>query len=367
MVLPVFWLRTPLLRGALLLALALALLVPLGVHADTATNNSVPVLGGFYPQAASISYDVFNRSEVGCGGVGQISGSGFVPGSVVHVNGVPVDTYYHSSTSMEANGCLAPNPNPEDHYWTTRSDLRVPLPSAANPAPVVLDVTVVNPGPGGGESNSLPYFITRPEVYFSGYVTRTSANGGLTYDGRLSNDGTLSATATGNGTISFGNYTNNPLTGERDSAGYFDIYVGPGSAFSTISMVVCDSGQAVAVLAMNGQSGPPANISPDTPRPGCATVTMDNVSWPTTAQLKGTPFGAGKVTLAYVKGYIDRASADKGVATALKAEVDGIAAAPNAQAKAGKLRAFTNDVNAQTGKALTARQAKALIAFAGML
>ncbi len=52
---------------------------------------------------------------------------------------------------------------------------------------------------------------------------------------------------------------------------------------------------------------------------------------------------------------------------ALKAQVDGIAAAPNAQAKAGKLQAFTNDVNAQTGKALTARQAKALIAFAGML
>lgn len=41
-----------------------------------------------------------------------------------------------------------------------------------------------------------------------------------------------------------------------------------------------------------------------------------------------------------------------------------IAAAPNAQAKAGKLRAFINHANAQRGKALTAAQADELIALA---
>ena len=44
-----------------------------------------------------------------------------------------------------------------------------------------------------------------------------------------------------------------------------------------------------------------------------------------------------------------------------------VASAPNAQAKAGKVRAFINHVNAQRDKALTVAQADELIALAQAL
>jgi hypothetical protein len=49
---------------------------------------------------------------------------------------------------------------------------------------------------------------------------------------------------------------------------------------------------------------------------------------------------------------------------AFESQAANISSAPNAQAKAGKLRAFINHVNAQRGKALTAAQADELIALA---
>jgi hypothetical protein len=48
-------------------------------------------------------------------------------------------------------------------------------------------------------------------------------------------------------------------------------------------------------------------------------------------------------------------------------QTEGIASAPNANAKAGKLRAFINHVNAQRGKALTSAEADNLIALAKLL
>jgi len=45
----------------------------------------------------------------------------------------------------------------------------------------------------------------------------------------------------------------------------------------------------------------------------------------------------------------------------------GISSAPNANAKAGKLQAFINHVNAQRGKALTPAEADELIALAKLL
>jgi hypothetical protein len=56
-----------------------------------------------------------------------------------------------------------------------------------------------------------------------------------------------------------------------------------------------------------------------------------------------------------------------GVAKALQSDVRGIASAPNAAAKAGKLGAFRNHVAAQTGKLLTQAQADLLSSLAGAL
>jgi hypothetical protein len=48
-------------------------------------------------------------------------------------------------------------------------------------------------------------------------------------------------------------------------------------------------------------------------------------------------------------------------------QAEGISSAPNANAKAGKLTAFVNHVNAQRGKALTSAEADNLISLATLL
>ena len=65
---------------------------------------------------------------------------------------------------------------------------------------------------------------------------------------------------------------------------------------------------------------------------------------------------------------IDAALSDEpGLANSMHQQAEGIASAPNANAKAGKLKAFINHVNAQRGKALTAAEADNLIALAKLL
>jgi hypothetical protein len=62
-----------------------------------------------------------------------------------------------------------------------------------------------------------------------------------------------------------------------------------------------------------------------------------------------------------LKALVDQLSTSPGVADGLGSKLDAIAVAPNAHAKAGIVGAFINQVNAQTGKALTADQAATLI------
>ncbi len=63
---------------------------------------------------------------------------------------------------------------------------------------------------------------------------------------------------------------------------------------------------------------------------------------------------------AYLSGY-------PGLANSLHQKAEGIASAPTAQAKAGKLQAFINEVNALRGNPLTDAQADNLIFLAGLL
>jgi hypothetical protein len=66
------------------------------------------------------------------------------------------------------------------------------------------------------------------------------------------------------------------------------------------------------------------------------------------------------VTAASLETLIGRLVSDPGVAAALQAKVEAVAAAPNGNAKAGKVAAFDNQVDAQTGKAIGAADAALL-------
>jgi hypothetical protein len=74
-----------------------------------------------------------------------------------------------------------------------------------------------------------------------------------------------------------------------------------------------------------------------------------------------------QVTAAGIDTLIRQFVTNPGQANSLIQKIDGIASAPNAHAKDGKLGAFKNEVAAQTGKALTADQAAILTRLAGAL
>lgn len=68
-----------------------------------------------------------------------------------------------------------------------------------------------------------------------------------------------------------------------------------------------------------------------------------------------------------LKSLVAQFSSAPGVSAGLGSKLDAIDRAPNANAKAGSVRAFTHQVDAQTGKALTADQASTLIALVNAL
>lgn len=67
------------------------------------------------------------------------------------------------------------------------------------------------------------------------------------------------------------------------------------------------------------------------------------------------------VTFADLEALVSQFSNNAGVANGLNAKLDAAAHAANANARAGQLGAFQNQVNAQTGKALTSEQAAILL------
>jgi hypothetical protein len=74
-----------------------------------------------------------------------------------------------------------------------------------------------------------------------------------------------------------------------------------------------------------------------------------------------------QVTAASLGTVIGRLVTDGGVAASLQEQARGIAQAPNANAKAGMLRAFENHVAAQTGKSITPADAALLVRLARAL
>ena len=73
------------------------------------------------------------------------------------------------------------------------------------------------------------------------------------------------------------------------------------------------------------------------------------------------------VTCGALKSLVGRWVSNGGIADALSAKVDAICAAPNANAKSGKIGAFDNQVAAQTGKTLTKEHADLLEQYAAVL
>ncbi len=93
-----------------------------------AGNNPIPSITSISPSSAAMGGSSFTLT---------VSGTNFIPSSVVRFNGLPRLTTYVSSTQLTAS--------------ITASDIATAGPEA---------VTVVNPAPGGGTSNAMLFEIT---------------------------------------------------------------------------------------------------------------------------------------------------------------------------------------------------------------
>ena len=132
-------------------SLTIGVIVPLGGEAEAdqplVIRNPPPVADGLEPSEASLAELPIRVT---------VTGGGFIPASVVHVDGAAVDTTYLNATRLAFELTRGPGIQALSVDGGSRpSFLAV---SGAG----TLSVTVMNPDPGGGTSDALEFTIREP-------------------------------------------------------------------------------------------------------------------------------------------------------------------------------------------------------------
>ncbi len=237
-------------------------------------TNPLPATSGIGPAAV----------QAGGGAVAlTVSGANFVPGSTVRVT-----TADGTSTTLTPSA-VAPD----------GTQLTVTIPAAAIAQAGTRQVTVVNAAPGGGASNLQPLFVTAASAAVSS--TSSSARGTASTGGAGPNTaGSVTVGGSGgSGTVAVAIYAANPggTPNFAASGGYFDAYVTPGSAYSSVRIVDCalQGGSHAYWYNAATASWVPASSQSYDPVALCTTITVTASSTPSLAQLGGTPFGIANV------------------------------------------------------------------------
>ena len=191
-----------------------------------------------------------------------VTGTGFVSGSTVYWNGASRVTTFGTSTSLTA-AILAAD----------ISTAGVPL------------VTVVNTSPAA-TSNAKPLFITTTGALVTGSTLSTGTNPTATF-------GSVTANATGDGTLVVAQYATNPggtpnftATGQ-----YYDVHITPPGSFTQVIILFCGLTASDNINFWNGTAWVLAsNQTFATP---CWTVTVNASTVPNLTNLGGAVFGVG--------------------------------------------------------------------------
>ena len=204
-----------------------------------------------------------------------ITGTNFVDTSIVQWNGAtraPVRTTTRPKTFVSSTVLTA---------MITAADI-------ANAG--VGYITVVNPAPGGGTSNSQAFFINTTGAQITSSNTVSGTNPSATTGG--SNGVTVNAT--GDGTVTVGIYNANPggTPSFSSSGAYMDVHVAPGNTFTSLTLVDCNLNGGTQVLWWNGTTWALASNQSYNSSTHCVTITVDNSTSPRISDLTGTPFGA---------------------------------------------------------------------------
>lgn len=234
------------------------LLTP-GTSSPVETSNPVPSIAITSPASATKNAPSFTL---------HVHGANFLPGSKVQWDNTLLDITFVSSRELTAV-------IPATELGTART----------------VDIRVVTPAPGGGVSAPLPFFVTETTVWVNGVGSSTSTDPAGTAEATVGITA-VTATATGQGTISVALYDGNPV-GSANPTGatnFFDVYVAPDSTFSSITVINCHLSGGNTVYWWNGSDWAPVSNQSYDPDTACVTITIDGGSSPNHLQLTGTPF-----------------------------------------------------------------------------
>jgi hypothetical protein len=185
----------------------------------------------------------------------------------------------HTTFTVSAQGSLGA----QSHTYATTSTYTV-------------TVTVTNAASAAG-SAQFPVFVTSTGAGVSDVSSGSSSSSSGTASASLGSGATtLSGDASGSGTLTVAQYSANPTSTPPPSAvnAYYDVYVSPGSSFTTTQVVDCNLAGGNVVYWWNGTAW--AQVSPQSfdPSTGCVTLTLTSSSSPSVTQLSGTYFGVQK-------------------------------------------------------------------------
>lgn len=228
-------------------------------------NNPAPALTGITPD--------FGASGAASATI-TLTGGGFVPQSVVQWNGMRIGSSFVSPTTLTAT-----------------------IPATDLTTATVGYVSVFNATPGGGTTSAQAFLVSDSGTSVSGVDTASSSGGTATAStGGTGPDtpGSVTATFTGSGTVSVAQYTSNPSqqSGAFKSANsYFDVFVAPGSALTSLTVVNCNLKGGNYVMWFDGSAWVRVSNQTFDKSTGCTTLYFDSQTVPTLAQLMGTYFG----------------------------------------------------------------------------
>ncbi len=147
------------------------------------TKSGTSILSLAYP-APTVSFVSPTSAAINSSGTPiTVTGTGFVPLSIISLNGTPLTTSYVSATSLTAQ-----------------------IPASAESSSGTLAITVANPTPGGGPSNAAPFQVVAGTLSISVADLPGGANAAISVSG----PGGYSSQVTGSQTLqnlSYGSYT----------------------------------------------------------------------------------------------------------------------------------------------------------------
>ena len=140
----------------------------------------------------------------------------------------------------------------------------------------------------------------------------------------------VSATGYGIGTVTVGDYADNPEGGLADGQTFVDVSTGPGSSFTQVVVTVCGGSQPGGLDWWNATAAAWQPVTPQGSSGGdCTTATISATSSPTLSQLDGTPFALLSDGFPVVAGQgdSDTATSASSSGSAVASTVDGAVSA----------------------------------------